>query len=641
MIEISDTDIEYAEKIFLPEGCSFDSERRTVIKCMESKDLQACPGSGKTTTLLAKLAILAQRMPFEDNKGICVLTHTNVAINEIKRKLGKKGDILFSYPNYFGTIQSFVDRYLAIPACIYYYDIRPSRIDSDSYDFEFIKQYKKLPYKGLRGWIYYNKIKKNPTSEFDYVKGIRFDFINERFFDNKRKELKISKKSTSYKQLLEIKEDLLKDGFLHYDDAYSLAFRYLYDFGEILKKTFTERFSFIFIDEMQDTNKYQNEIMDQIFEKSRVTIQRFGDINQSIHDGIFEEDYSLEVRDECLCINESKRFSGSIAKVTKELCLKKQNLIGNSSVPDIPPKLLVFDDEAISSVLPYFIQVIKEYEICNENSIFKAVGWVGKKNQNKRTLSTYYPCFQNRSHLRKIELDFLNEYIQKVDDNKIKIEGAKYYRQLMINALLKILRLSEIKDLDNSRHFTESTLFQYLEKKDLDKVYTNFVDNFNSKVADWCLMIHSGEDISDNFKNFILKEFCPCFEDIDIEKLNNFFESHDIDQKKQTQASNVYNKEDISIEVATVHSVKGETHTATLYLETFNYEYDIETIIDYLRKSSGKPSKRQTKALKMAYVGMTRPTFLLCVAAHKDSVSGNEEYLRGMGWEIREVKNEN
>ena len=86
MIEISDTDIEYAEKIFLPEGCSFDSERRTVIKCMESKDLQACPGSGKTTTLLAKLAILAQRMPFEDNKGICVLTHTNVAINEIKRK---------------------------------------------------------------------------------------------------------------------------------------------------------------------------------------------------------------------------------------------------------------------------------------------------------------------------------------------------------------------------------------------------------------------------------------------------------------------------------------------------------------------------------------------------------------------------
>jgi superfamily I DNA/RNA helicase len=149
MIEISDMDIEYAEKIFLPEDCSFDPERRNVIKCMESKDIQACPGSGKTTTLLAKLAILAQRMPFEDNKGICVLTHTNVAIHEIKRKLGRKGDILFSYPNYFGTIQSFVDKYFAIPACILYYDSRPSKIDSDSYEFEIIRKYWEFQTEGI------------------------------------------------------------------------------------------------------------------------------------------------------------------------------------------------------------------------------------------------------------------------------------------------------------------------------------------------------------------------------------------------------------------------------------------------------------------------------------------------------------
>ena len=32
---------------------------------------------------------------------------------------------------------------------------------------------------------------------------------------------------------------------------------------------------------------------------------------------------------------------------------------------------------------------------------------------------------------------------------------------------------------------------------------------------------------------------------------------------------NVYKEDDIEIEVSTVHSVKGETHAATLYLETF------------------------------------------------------------------------
>lgn len=61
-------------------------------------------------------------MPLPNNQGICVLTHTNVAIEEIKSKLGNKANILFSYPNHFGTIQSIVDKFLANLAMQYYYD---------------------------------------------------------------------------------------------------------------------------------------------------------------------------------------------------------------------------------------------------------------------------------------------------------------------------------------------------------------------------------------------------------------------------------------------------------------------------------------------------------------------------------------
>ena len=32
---------------------------------------------------------------------------------------------------------------------------------------------------------------------------------------------------------------------------------------------------------------------------------------------------------------------------------------------------------------------------------------------------------------------------------------------------------------------------------------------------------------------------------------------------------NIYKEDDMEIEIATVHAVKGETHAATLYLETF------------------------------------------------------------------------
>lgn len=73
--EISDQDIESTEKLLLPEGAHFQEDARNVIRCWHSTDVAACPGSGKTTVLLAKLKLLADRMPFVNGAGICVLSY--------------------------------------------------------------------------------------------------------------------------------------------------------------------------------------------------------------------------------------------------------------------------------------------------------------------------------------------------------------------------------------------------------------------------------------------------------------------------------------------------------------------------------------------------------------------------------------
>lgn len=44
-----------------------------------------------------------------------MLSHTNVAVNEIKNRLSDYADRLLSYPNYIGTIQSFIDRFVTMP----------------------------------------------------------------------------------------------------------------------------------------------------------------------------------------------------------------------------------------------------------------------------------------------------------------------------------------------------------------------------------------------------------------------------------------------------------------------------------------------------------------------------------------------
>ncbi|AKB75166.1 ATP-dependent DNA helicase UvrD/PcrA [Methanosarcina lacustris Z-7289] len=637
MIEISDGDIEYAEKIFLPEGCSFDSERKTVIKCMESKDIQACPGSGKTTTLLAKLAILAKKMPLEDNKGVCVLTHTNVAINEIKGKLGKKGDILFSYPNYFGTIQSFVDRYLAIPSCLYYYGTRPSKIDSSSYDFEMNNIYNKVPYQSpLKKWLYASSKYKGIKPHELFLR-IRIDFVNGKIKDdiNATKALLSDTKNEKYVELFSIKESLFKQGILHYDDAYSLAFRYLNEFGEFITKPLSERFAFVFIDEMQDTDEHQNRLITQIFDESKVVIQRFGDTNQSIYDNYVRENSVWEIGEDSLQINGSKRFSNKIADIVKRLCLHEQDLLGNSLVQEIQPKILVFNDETIGSVIPFFGRIINECNLCEEKKEFKAIGWVAKEKEGKRTLPSYFPEFQKKSHHNKIESDFLCEYLQRIDDNTIKIYGANYYRQLMVNSLLKTLRLLEIKNPDNLHNFTEKSLIEYFEKED-----KTFMDNFEAKVVKWCLKIHSGTNISEEFANVIRTDFCSNFDGVNIDKLRDFFNNSIHGREEQSRETNIYGGADFNIEVATVHSIKGETHTATLYLETYYRDYDVGRLIKYLAEGNGNPNSVHNMSLKVAYVGMTRPTCLLCVAAHENSISGYEEFLREAGWEIREVRNE-
>lgn len=113
--EISDQDIESTEKLLLPEGAHFPEDARNVIRCWHSADVAACPGSGKTTVLLAKLKLLVDRMPLENGAGICVLSHTNVAVDEIRKRLSNYAGKLLSYPNYIGTIQSFVDKFVTMP----------------------------------------------------------------------------------------------------------------------------------------------------------------------------------------------------------------------------------------------------------------------------------------------------------------------------------------------------------------------------------------------------------------------------------------------------------------------------------------------------------------------------------------------
>ncbi|WP_182917137.1 UvrD-helicase domain-containing protein [Bacillus sp. PK3_68] len=625
MLEITNEDILYAEKLLLNTGEVFDDERREIIKSLSSTDIKACPGSGKTTTLLAKLAILSRKLPLKDNSGICVLTHTNVAINEIKHRLGDYGQDLFDYPNNCSTIQSFVNQFLAIPSYIHFYGKRPIRIDDEIYNEVIRKKYYELIPRNLRFGI--------ERQGLD-ITSIRFDLrepiLLKNLYGNKVYK---NQQSDSYIALKRLKESIMEDGVLCYDDAYFLAYKYITVHPEI-KNIFSKCFSYVFIDEMQDTMTHQKELLDCLFDES-VIVQRIGDLNQSIYDqsnvaGSWDID-----NESCLQISDSKRFSNAIASIVQNICVSPQELIGNPTIPNIRPCLLVFNSESIGNVLAHFSRIIIKNELHYlDKKVFKAVGWV-TEHQEKLGITSYCDSF-NKVIKKKIDFDYLKTYLMKESSEDVERSGSDLYRKKILRGILKALR--EMGEKIDGKYYTELSFLNHLQKNN-KKIYEELL----LKLAAWCLKIHNDEDIISEVKSFITTDLRRFFNWGNMNILESFFinEIEGLTEAHQIQTNIfTYNESgnEVNVEVSSIHSVKGETHTATLYLETFYHDFDIKRIINYLKgRHTDTKATRTLQNLRMAYVGMTRPTHLLCIAVREETISKHEDELRDAGWDIEYV----
>jgi superfamily I DNA/RNA helicase len=99
----------------------------------------------------------------------------------------------------------------------------------------------------------------------------------------------------------------------------------------------------------------------------------------------------------------------------------------------------------------------------------------------------------------------------------------------------------------------------------------------------------------------------------------------------------------VAVKVDTIHSVKGQTLRALLLVETFNDEYDLLRLLKdgYLKGSptDRRPGPRRLRQLKLAYVAMTRPKDLLCLAMLDDHVGDTDRRALGdLGWVVKALQ---
>lgn len=629
---ITDEDITWVEGI-MGSNIHFDSLRVDAIKNLESVDIQAFPGSGKTTLLVAKLAILARKWQ-NANSGICVLSHTNVAREEIENRLGNTdiGRKLLSYPHFIGTFHSFFDTFIAIPWLKSNgYEI--SRIDTD---YVVSLRWKKLKF-GTRNYFTYNHKDCNICQYKNKIGSIDWD-----------------KGGDTYSEVLGIIEQSQKHGLFTYNEMLLFAKEALEE-CKYISDSIQTRFPILFIDEAQDTGGFQWKLLNSAFNQDASIRQGFGDINQAIYGGLSDERGTEDFpREGSLVLGESKRFNDKIAKLANTVAITDSEMNGTSTRfadRDIDNSIILFERNSsdLSSVINSFGKLvldtfcdaeIKQYE----HEGIHVIGMIHEKKEETTEKQfpkgiydywgKYKPPKFDRSKTPQKFIDYLRcgiEEFSKTRENNRQIEWIAKGLGRVINKAKK----SQYITVTGNVFVNVMSKLDYGKRIILRKYIKRLADIKQLNKEEWVKIVAIIYDILTIFDlktNELVDDF--------IEWYN--FDSLEIVQKNQITNNNCYvyvdkaNLREVSMEFGSIHSVKGRTHLATLVLETYYKAHNMKSIIDYL---CGTPPKKHKvlneKRLKCQYVAMTRARGVLCLAIPKEFVDDKKQIkLKQIGWNI-------
>ncbi len=711
--QIKDEDIdedirEAAELLGLPRDAFLeDAIRKEILKSPASLDVVACPGSGKTTLLVAKLAILAKHWPYR-TEGICVLSHTNAARIEIETKLGNTtvGQRLLSYPHFIGTIHGFVDTFVAIP-WLRSHGYRITLIDTD---IVRKKRWWRLPQElqdKLRGYIKKQKGTRKRGAE-ECVKSLLTVELSG-FNSGSKCNGTLTLTPEEISKIREIlQKSTFEEGYFCYQEMLMWGEEAIEKSPGIVK-AIRQRFPLLFIDEAQDTGEAQARILDKIFMARQygdpVIRQRFGDPNQAIYHSASAQPATIDPfpvppndpNIQGFSLSNSHRFDNTIAELAHPLRPKSD---GEEDKEDkcegTGPKakyngflkqgqqqqhtIFLFDENSIAQVLPAYAQLILETfsDKGLKEGRFTAVGMVHRPSRWSSTnawpynVPDYWPAYDAELSGPEPHPETFVQYVQAGQKKAVE-EGEAYPLVEKIaeglQRLVNIITGPEGKKLHRSPNMHRYIL-RLIEEKEDDKLYQAYRDlvyefvrkRGNLTQTEWEQKEkQTVRDIAKAIVGFPGNSRLP-LEAVDFLKWptgsGTGVQNPTEEETNSPCKNNVYvhseNGREVSIHLGSIHSVKGQEHTATLVLETHWYTYNLQDLLDLLIGSgtcrdtcSNMANKdeedRCRYRCRVHYVAMTRPTHLLCLAMRKEAFG--EERLREAqqnewklnGWTIKDL----
>lgn len=619
-----------------------DESRLSAIKNMETADFEACPGSGKTTLLVAKLAILASRWRHQ-RQGLCVLSHTNAARNEIGARLSASpvSLALLHYPHFVGTIHSFVNEFLAVPW------LRSKDNPVTVIDTQIALRHRM----GLLSWNWKSAMEKRSLTEH----ALAYDAPD--FTGGEKGSLATS--SALYQAMVAASKASSEVGYFCYDEMFVWA-NELLDVHPEAATALRERFPFVFVDEAQDNSELQAALLHRVFcegtNPSRR--QRFGDSNQAIYN-------SFEQTGACtdpfpgsakFDLPRSYRFNQVVADKVKPLGVIPQALVGSgpsgSAIKATPkaPVVFLFDDASVGKVLPqYAAHLVRQFSQDElDAGTFVAVAGVHESSRLEPipcSMKHYAPNYDAESARRASSLMTFAQYLARGRYEMATSRNSFPLVYATAAAVLRIAAMAGSFPIPNSHRSPHRRVLDLLDDSDHAK-YRELVDFVVSREG----------SVSKSEWEGCCRQLAASVATAIVGSLPSsahaFLNWPEVGAEPESEAvkrttDNLFrypaDEPRVQVRLGSIHSVKGETHTATLVLETFYYDHHLNELKPWLLGARSGGIKRGTTLvgprllgrLRLHYVAMTRPSHLLCVAMRKDSFEDQEiSMLQGCGWQI-------
>ena len=254
-------------------------ERQAYLDARGQVILAACPGSGKTTSIVQKLFSVSKYCEEQYGKhaGFACLSFTNKACDELVTKYMEQHGERLLFPNEVSTIDSFIMQKVVLPfwyLCdyckkkpivindksilerIFYYNIFEGG-KWHQYPVKELKRYAKLMHRKLPSKVSIDK------SSFKWDHNVVTD----------ANEIEYCKAVVSYR---------LANGYITSSDALWIAC-YILSKNQDIAKALVTRFPYIIVDEAQDNSELHFAFFDLLKKAGLQNLEFVGDICQSIY----------------------------------------------------------------------------------------------------------------------------------------------------------------------------------------------------------------------------------------------------------------------------------------------------------------------------------------------------------------------